>query len=106
MQANKRVFNEQQKQQARVNASFGKLTMGSAHCMERLQVPHLHMQKEAWDHFSRHSAVVAYSRKRNVQHRDRAHRLSEIPHTLTSEVNTHSACTMYRFTPAAATLLA
>lgn len=37
-QANKRVFNEQQKQQARVNASFGKLTMGSALSMERSQV--------------------------------------------------------------------
>jgi len=49
MQANKRVFNEQQKQQARVNASFGKLTMGSAHCMERLQVHKrtAHMNKNA-----------------------------------------------------------
>lgn len=34
-QANKRVFNEQQKQQARVNSSFSKMTMGSAHIMER-----------------------------------------------------------------------
>lgn len=41
MQANKREFNEQQKQQARVNASFGKLTMGSAHVMERSQVNYL-----------------------------------------------------------------
>lgn len=37
-QSNKRVFNEHQKQQARVNASFSKMTMGSAHCMERTQV--------------------------------------------------------------------
>ncbi|CAM9095729.1 unnamed protein product [Ectocarpus fasciculatus] len=36
-QENKRVFNEQQKQQARVNASFSKLGMGSAHSMERSQ---------------------------------------------------------------------
>ncbi|CAM9610321.1 unnamed protein product [Pylaiella littoralis] len=38
-QANKRVFNEQQKQQARVNSSFSKMTMGSAHIMERPPIP-------------------------------------------------------------------
>ncbi|CAN0251543.1 unnamed protein product, partial [Ectocarpus sp. 4 AP-2014] len=37
-QENKRIFNEQQKQQARVNASFSKLGMGSAHSMERSQI--------------------------------------------------------------------
>ncbi|CAM9153856.1 unnamed protein product [Laminaria digitata] len=36
--ANKRVFNEEQKQQARVNASFSKISMGSAQCMERTQI--------------------------------------------------------------------
>ncbi|CAN0316678.1 unnamed protein product [Ectocarpus sp. 8 AP-2014] len=36
-QVNKRIFNEEQKQQARVNASFSKLGMGSAHSMERSQ---------------------------------------------------------------------
>eukprot|EP00904_Undaria_pinnatifida_P000722 jgi/Undpi1/10650/HiC_scaffold_29.g13100.m1 len=35
---NKRVFNDQQKQQARVNASFSKISMGSAQCMERTQI--------------------------------------------------------------------
>ncbi|CAM9589648.1 unnamed protein product, partial [Hapterophycus canaliculatus] len=37
-QGNKRVFNEQQKQQARVNASFSRMTMGSALSMERSQI--------------------------------------------------------------------
>lgn len=32
------MFNEKQKQQARVNSSFSKMTMGSAHSMERSEV--------------------------------------------------------------------
>ncbi|CAM9131234.1 unnamed protein product [Ectocarpus sp. 13 AM-2016] len=36
-QENKRIFNKQQKQQAKVNASFSKLGMGSAHSMEHNQ---------------------------------------------------------------------
>lgn len=37
-QTNKRVFNDKQKQQARINSSFSKMNMGSAHSMERAQV--------------------------------------------------------------------